>query len=157
MLLPSVNRIPHDFKCLFIVWKCKCFVPKSALLSCPPTRICNHSVGVAIFPTCHQDESMRGNRTAMELQKKVPPRVARTAKKNGTRCALNCKNNWSSTRLWDRENTAGRTPDVSTKNALQANDQRHVSGIKRKRGGRTYAGRQQHDQPAKSPKDDKRS
>ena len=59
LLLPSVNRIPHDFKCLFIVWKCKCFVPKSALLSCPPTRIYNHSVGVAIFPTCHQDESMR--------------------------------------------------------------------------------------------------
>ena len=101
LLLPSVNRIPHDFKCLFIVWKCECFVPKSALLSCPPTRICNHSVGVAIFPTCHQDESMRAH--CHGIAKKMPPRVARTVKKNGTRCALNCKNNWSSTRLWDQE------------------------------------------------------
>ena len=118
LLLPSVNRIPHDFKCLFIVWKCKCFVPKSALLSCPPTRICNHSVGVAIFPTCHQDESMRAH--CHGIAKKVLSRVARTVKKNGTKCALNCKNNWSSTRLWDqgKKGEAGRTLDVSNMTSL---------------------------------------
>ena len=30
------------------------------------------------------------------------------------------KNNWSETRLWDRENTAGRTPDVSNMISLSS-------------------------------------
>ena len=58
LLRPSAKRIPQNFKCLFIVWLSKCFVPRSAQLSFPPTRVilmstlitrrCNHSVGVAV-------------------------------------------------------------------------------------------------------------
>ena len=57
-LRPSANRMPQNFKCLIMVRKSKCFVPKSAQLSLPPTRVIlmsplitrrgNHSVGVAI-------------------------------------------------------------------------------------------------------------
>ena len=38
-LRPSAKRIPQNFQCLFMVWQSKCFVPKSAQLSFPPTRV----------------------------------------------------------------------------------------------------------------------
>ena len=54
----SFRQVPQNFMCLIMVSKSKCFVPKSAQLSLPPTRVilmspkitrsCNHSVGVAI-------------------------------------------------------------------------------------------------------------